>query len=250
MGRNKGVPGYLHHKSSGRAFVKINGTNIYLGRYNTKESRLEYDRIIQDWLSSGRQFSGTTNYNEPVTVDGLCATYLKHARSYYRKNGKETAEVFKLEIACRLLHEHCGKIHAADFNRSHFKTIRQNAIELGWKRRTVNERMGHIKRVFKWAAQEDIILSSVYQDLLVVGGLKKGRSPCPESERILPVPYEIVEKTFPFCPSVNHSRRSLKIKMPTTSGYDNPNIVRQRAVFINQFFQRRFTFDSINVDSE
>jgi hypothetical protein len=36
--RAKG-PGLLKHKRSGRAFVVLNGRQVYLGRYGTKEAR-------------------------------------------------------------------------------------------------------------------------------------------------------------------------------------------------------------------
>jgi hypothetical protein len=40
----------------------------------------------------------------------------------------------------------------------------------------------------------------VYQELQVMAGLKQGRSPCPESEKIKPVPYDIFKKTLAFRP--------------------------------------------------
>ena len=199
MGRSKGLPGYLHHKSSGRAFVRINGSNIYLGRYNSKESREEYDRIIQEWLVNDRRFSFVSNVSEQLTVDGLCAMYLKHARSYYRKNGKETPEVNKIEVACQLLHKHCGKIDAINFTRKGLKTIREELIDRGWKRKTINERIGHVRRIFKWGAEEDLLPAHVFMELKVMGGLKKGRSACRESEPVKPVSIEIVNKTLEFC---------------------------------------------------
>ena len=54
MARPKGIPGYLHHKASGRAFVRINGIDIYLGFHNSKESKAEYDRLIREWLANNR----------------------------------------------------------------------------------------------------------------------------------------------------------------------------------------------------
>lgn len=202
MARPKTVPGYLYHKASGRAFVRINGTNIYLGTYNSRASKEEYDRILKEWLANGRQLAQSSNTFQSVTVNEICVAFLEHARVYYRKNGRVTAEVTKLEIACRLLYEHCGTLPATEFSRKNLRAIQQTVINLGWKRGTVNERIGHVKRIFKWAAKEDMIPASVYQELLVLENLKKGRSPCPESEKILPVPYDIVEKTLPFCPPV------------------------------------------------
>ena len=48
------LPSYRHHKSDGRAVVTLNGRDVYLGRFGTPESRAEYDRLIAQWLASGR----------------------------------------------------------------------------------------------------------------------------------------------------------------------------------------------------
>ena len=40
-------------KPSGRAFVILDGFKKYLGRYDTQESRDNYDRLIGEWISQG-----------------------------------------------------------------------------------------------------------------------------------------------------------------------------------------------------
>jgi hypothetical protein len=51
------VPKYRKHKQSGQAIVTINGRDYLLVPHGTKASRLEYDRLITEWLSSGRSAS-------------------------------------------------------------------------------------------------------------------------------------------------------------------------------------------------
>ena len=48
------VPAYRRHKPSGQAVVTLCGKDHYLGRWNTKASRSEYDRLIGEWLAAGR----------------------------------------------------------------------------------------------------------------------------------------------------------------------------------------------------
>jgi hypothetical protein len=55
MARPQGIPGHLHHKASGRAYGRINGTDIYLGFHNSKESKAKYNRVISEWLANNRQ---------------------------------------------------------------------------------------------------------------------------------------------------------------------------------------------------
>jgi hypothetical protein len=49
------TPKYRCHKASGQAIVTVQEHDFYLGPWNTKASKLEYDRIIGEWLASGRQ---------------------------------------------------------------------------------------------------------------------------------------------------------------------------------------------------
>jgi len=44
--------GYWNHRPSGRAHVRIDGKDHYLGLYDSPESRDRYDEIIRDWTLS------------------------------------------------------------------------------------------------------------------------------------------------------------------------------------------------------
>ena len=48
------LPKYRRH-SKGYAFVELSGQRHYLGRYGSKASKVEYDRLMAEWLSGGRQ---------------------------------------------------------------------------------------------------------------------------------------------------------------------------------------------------
>ena len=48
------VPSHRRHKPSGQAVITLSGRDIYLGKWNTKASRAEYDRLIGEWLANGR----------------------------------------------------------------------------------------------------------------------------------------------------------------------------------------------------
>ena len=148
MARPKGIPGYLHHKASGRAYVRINGNDIYLGFHNSKESKAEYDRLIREWLANNRLLPQKENCCEAITVNSVCLLFLEHAKSYYRKNGKLTSEYSGYKTVSRFLHDHCGTIPAVAFTRQSLKTIREQIAACGWKRKTVNDRIKKIKHIF------------------------------------------------------------------------------------------------------
>ena len=56
--RSKRVPSYRHHKPTGQAVVTLNGHDFYLGKWNTKASLAEYDRLTSEWLAGGRNRRG------------------------------------------------------------------------------------------------------------------------------------------------------------------------------------------------
>ena len=51
-------PKYRNHKASDQAVVTLNGKDHYLGPWRSRISRLEYDRLICEWLENGRRLPG------------------------------------------------------------------------------------------------------------------------------------------------------------------------------------------------
>jgi hypothetical protein len=49
--RTRSNPRYCHFRPRNLAYVKICGKRIYLGPFNSPESRAEYDRVIAQWLA-------------------------------------------------------------------------------------------------------------------------------------------------------------------------------------------------------
>ncbi len=60
-------------------------------------------------------------------------------------------------------------------------------------RGVINQRVGHIVRLFRWAVAEEMVPETVYRAIAAVPGLKKGRSESPEAEGVKPVAVEVVE---------------------------------------------------------
>jgi hypothetical protein len=48
------LPTYRKHRASRQAVVIICGRDHYLGPHGTKPTKVEYDRLIVEYLSSGR----------------------------------------------------------------------------------------------------------------------------------------------------------------------------------------------------
>ena len=107
------VPKYRHHKQSGQAVVTLRGRDVYLGPYNSKGSKLEYDRVISEWLAAGRPTTPVQESCE-VTVTELILAYWKFAQSHYVKDGQPTGAIPGIKVALRLLRQnvvvHCMRM--------------------------------------------------------------------------------------------------------------------------------------------
>jgi len=85
------IPSYLLHKPSGRARVRIDGKDHYLGPFNSPESRREYATLISEW--SERQ----EHAPRAVDISKLTMLFLEHAKRRYVKHGNSTSTVQRLD---------------------------------------------------------------------------------------------------------------------------------------------------------
>ena len=129
-GPSKSLPKYAKHKASGKAVVRLNGTDIYLGPHGTKTSKLEYDRVIGEWLANGRMLPSKRNEHESITVAQLSALYLRFAMSYYVKNGKQTNEVSCIKAALKYLNESYSTTVANEFGPLSLEAVRGGYLKL------------------------------------------------------------------------------------------------------------------------
>jgi hypothetical protein len=125
-GRPKGsVPSLSHHKPSGRARVRLNGRDHWLGKWGSAEASLAYDRLITELLASRRLSPASAQPAEPVsqvviepaspgitvasagtpvdacghlptepTVAEVVMLYLEHCDTYYRTPAGERTSTY------------------------------------------------------------------------------------------------------------------------------------------------------------
>ncbi len=188
------VPSYRCHKPSGQAVVTLNGRDIYLGQYGTKQSKAEYQRIVGEWLAAGRILPSDGD----LTVAELCLVYWRWAKGYYQvKPGGSRGSIERVQLALRVLREGHGHTLAKDFGPLALQSIQRQLAESGKSRSYVNDLIQVIKQNFKWAVAQEMLPVTVHQALATVPGLKKGRSPAREPEPVRPVAEHIVEATLP-----------------------------------------------------
>ena len=196
------IPKYRHHKGSGQALVQIEGRRIYLGKFNSPESREAYDRIIGEWLAAAHNpdKQPAAEVGAVLSISELILMYLKWARGYYVKDGDVTREYGSMKEALKPLREHYGTTAARAFGPRSLKALREQMIESDLARGVINNRVGRVKRFFKWAVSEEHVPSSVYEGLRTVEGLRKNRSRAKETDKVAPAPVDDVTGLLPFLP--------------------------------------------------
>ena len=195
------VPKYRKHKASGQAVVTIAGNDRYLGKYGTKPSKMLYDRLVGEWLATGREAPPPDP--EALTVTELLARYWRFAKQHYRlPNGtpSDTLEVTK--PALRMLKELYGDLVADDFGPIALKRLQQYGVEQGHSRGYINDNIDRIRRVFRWGVSEELVDESTYRRLQAVSRLAKGKTEAKEPPPITPVQDSVVEATLPLLPPI------------------------------------------------
>jgi len=131
-------------------------------------------------------------------VQPLILAYWRFAKGYYVKDGKPTKELACMRYALRPLRKLYGTTRAAEFGPTALKTVRQHMIDEGLSRGFINHRISRLKRVFKWAASEELAPPTLYHGLQTVAGLRLGRTNARETEPVTPVAAQHVEAVLPF----------------------------------------------------
>lgn len=189
-------PKYCKHKASGQAVVTLDGRDLYLGPWRSRASLIEYDRLIGEWLENGRRLPHAGESD--LTITELAAAYWRYAKSYYVKNGQPTATIAGIRVALRWLRQSYKDTQAADFGPLALKAVRSRMVEAGQSRRYVNDNVDRIRRMFRWAAAEELLPVCVPQSLAALAGLRKGRTEARETVPVRPVEEAVIEATLPY----------------------------------------------------
>jgi integrase len=137
-----------------------------------------------------------------ISVAQLGLRYLDFCQTYYRTpEGKVTSSVAGVEMALRALFPF-SDTPAATFGPRALKTVREALVRDGRPRVTCNRVVKTIRRMFKWAASEELVSAEAWHSLETVAALQKGRTDAPEIEPVDEVPESVVAETLPHLPPV------------------------------------------------
>ena len=205
-GPRRKLPALTLHKHTGQAVVRLDGRDIYLGKFGTPESREKYERTIAEWLASRSAIFRNLKI-EPaksgpaLTVSELLLAFWKHAQEHYRApDGSPSEELGNVKAAIRAARLLYGLTPADEFGPLALRAVRERLIADGLMRTTINGRVNRIRRAFKWAASLEMIPVATVQALGTVAGLQKGRTAAREPEPVKPVPITDIDQVLPLLP--------------------------------------------------
>ncbi|MBY0231627.1 MAG: hypothetical protein K2W96_20270 [Gemmataceae bacterium] len=205
MTRKIRIPSYRFHKGSNQAVVVLSGRSVYLGHWNSPESRAEYERVVAEWLANGRRpvqaVADEAGKDDDLTVNEMILAFWDHATTHYRHaDGSATGEQANLKHALRPLRRLCGHTVAKEFGPLALRAIQGEMAKEDLCRGVINARVNRIRRAFRWVASMELIPVSVPASLATVPPLLRGRCDARESPGVKPVEWALVEATLPHLP--------------------------------------------------
>jgi integrase len=206
MARSSRPPSYRRHKARDCAVVTLDGKNHYLGPWQSPASHEKYAALIAEWQRTGGRpvrsvpADGPSNAPGPLTVNALILAYFRFAQGYYVKQGEPTSELGCVRQALRPVRRLFGSILAVEFGPRALKTVRQAMVASGRARKSINKDVHRIRRMVRWAVEEELLLAEVDRRLRCVAPLAKGRTAARETGKVPPVPLEHVDAVIPLLP--------------------------------------------------
>jgi integrase len=225
LGQN---PAYRKHKATGQAVVTLSGRDFYLGPHGSAASKAEYDRRVGEWNAAGRVL--TPEGANSITVVELLAAFWEEAQRYYvDADGRPTSEQATYKTLIYRLRKTYGRTLAAEFGPLKLKAFRQSLVDEGLSRGVVNRSISRVRQMFRWAAENELLSSSIVEALRCVAGLRYGKSDAKETEPVRPVNDAVVDATLPhMAPQVR-----AMVELQRVTGMRPGEVCRMRTSDIN-----------------
>ena len=128
-------PGYLHHKPSGQAYVRINGKYHYLGRFNTPESHQRYASHLSEFQADGSVLAKPAPApTRPLAIAELADRFLTVTEERFGEKSKNTHAV---RYAMQALIEQHRRHRIEEFGPRALQTIQERLAKAGYARTEV-----------------------------------------------------------------------------------------------------------------
>ena len=206
------VPQYRYHKPRDAACVDLFDAStgrkrrVYLGKYDTPESRREYLRVLQEWEDGGRVLDGVSKPEKThtaaapgETVGALLLAYWQHwkAKRGVTGDGDMGGRDFAQRSALRVCRRVAGADGVEAFGPLRLQEVREAMIAEGWARRTVNDAVRAVVSAFEWGVAQERVPPDRLVALRSIKGLRRGEQGVKSETVRTAVPLATVEATRP-----------------------------------------------------
>jgi|LakMenEpi03Aug12_release.lakeMendotaPanAssembly.Ray.scaffolds.fasta_scaffold99267_4 integrase len=197
------LPTYRKHPS-GQAIVKLNGVVHYLGKHGSRSSKVQYDRLVSQWLASNRSPTfGVPEDKKEITVVQIIREYRKWAESYYLdESGRQTSTLAGVATTMKRLRKCYGSEQAEDFTPLAFKDVVKRMVSEGLSVSTINASIARIKSMFRWAASEELISQATYDRLCTIRNEIPGKTKAKPRRVVQAVSDADIDATLPHLPAM------------------------------------------------
>jgi integrase len=193
------------HKSTGMAYFALpdetgRRRRFYQGRYRREDGSLDpaTQARAARWVRAYHAVGGPppTDRLDGLTVASLVHRFNRFAESYY--GGADASQCEHFAGVGKFLVESYGDVAAESFGPLALRGLRDKMVETGrWTRGGINRNVQSVRRMFKWAASNELLPVAVFQALATVEGLNRGRTAAREGKRVLPVAHAHVDAVLP-----------------------------------------------------
>ncbi len=183
MRRLRALPASVSFDATGRAFTKVNGKFITLGRDGDPQAKLNYATVIQQVTNGASREADA----EPACVKStaimneVCLRFLtEHCPRYRTSTGTESAEVRCFKSVIKVLREMYGETPADGFGLLRLRSVRDAMVEKGWSRKFINKQICQAWLIFRLGVGWEMVPGTVVNELETVPALIEGETTAPE----------------------------------------------------------------------
>ena len=221
------IPQHRQHKAKGLGYVRLDGRMLYTGKWGTTEANDKARRLVARYLAGVEEVNGSAlDSPADLPIESLAARYWQFFEEAYRSS----REPESLRHALRAIVELFGDFPAGDFRPRHLKILRNQMIEAGLSRTTINRRITMLKRMFRWGVEEELVNPLAAEAVRVVENLKAHRSNAKEPVPVRPVERVDIEPVL----GVVSRQVSAMIELQWLTGMRPGEVVRMKPIEIDR----------------
>lgn len=192
------LPTLRLHRQSGRCYATFNGQKHWFGSEDDPQTAVRFDTHLARWLANGRRPEESRDQLAGLTVSSVAARYLRHLEEMHDERWHQNNGA-RVRLSLKPLLELFGTELAAEFRPKRLKAVRHAMINTDRLCRSeINARVQILRKVFRWAASEELIPASVSHGLDAVEHLQRGQYGVKEGRTRTAVPEDVVFATIEY----------------------------------------------------